>query len=245
MYYIDINCDVGEGLGNEQELFPLISSCNIACGGHAGNEETMTFVVQLALDHGIKIGAHPSYPDTENFGRVSLHLPPEVFIASIEEQLTHFSKILERERTQLHHIKAHGALYNDLARNRILAKDYIRAIIPFMGNGKLYVPYGSVLANVALKNNIEVVYEAFADRNYNDDLSLVSRSSVNALIIEPKEVLDHIMTMVRENKVRTVSDKLIELKAETFCVHGDTPSALQILTYLADELPKQHIMIAK
>ncbi len=245
MNSIDINCDVGEGIGNEKELFSVISSCNIACGGHAGDRKSMSHVVHLAKEYGIKIGAHPSYPDRENFGRKSLDISHKALIDSIINQLTGFLKILKIERAQCHHIKAHGALYNDLARNSDLAKIFIKAINPFIDGLKLYVPYGSALAGEALNKNIAIVYEAFADRNYNDDLSLVSRALPEALILEPKKVLNHVVRMVKEGKVKTIQNNLVQIKAETFCIHGDTPTALQILTYLANELPKQHIVIAK
>ena len=245
MNSIDINCDVGEGIGNEKELFSVISSCNIACGGHAGDRDTMTHVVHLAKEYDIKIGAHPSYPDKENFGRKSLDISPKVLIDSIIEQLTAFSKILENEGVDFNHIKAHGALYNDLARDSNLAMIFIKAIGPFIDGLKLYAPYGSALASEAFKKDIPIVYEAFADRNYNDDLSLVSRSNPEALILEPRKVLNHVVRMVKEGKVRTIKDNMVQIKAETFCIHGDTPTALQILTYLAIELPKQHIVIAK
>ena len=245
MVSIDINCDVGEGVGNEQEIFPFISSCNIACGGHAGDEDTMLYLIRLAREKSVKIGAHPSYPDRDHFGRISLDLDEDELICSIREQLDLFNSLLRLVNAQLHHIKPHGALYNDLAKNLDLSKVFIRAIEPYIKNVKLYVPYGSVISSEAEKNNIDIVYECFADRNYNEDLSLVSRSHPRAMITDPDQVLNHVVQMAREGKVTTVTGSLVPIIGETFCVHGDTPSALQILMYLAEELPKERIEIAK
>lgn len=242
---IDINCDVGEGVGNEPDLFPIISSCNIACGGHAGDEESITSIIRLAKKYSVKIGAHPSYPDKENFGRKSMDLPPKMFLESIRGQMILFSELLQKEGASLHHIKPHGALYNDLSVDRSLAQDFIYAIEPFVQNVKLYAPYNSALADVALLNNIEVIFEAFADRNYNEDLSLVSRSEPRAIISSPQEALQHIIQIARKGEVQTVNGKNVPIIAKTFCVHSDTPSALQILMYLAAELPGRHIIIAK
>ena len=242
---IDINCDVGEGVGNEAQLLPLISSCNIACGGHAGDEETAMWVIRLAKIHGVKIGAHPSYPDRENFGRKSIEISAQDLINSIQAQLDLFTSLLKKEEADLNHIKAHGALYNDLAKDSSLAKTFIQAIKPYMSTSKLYAPFNSVLARLAQASNIDVVNEAFADRRYNDDLSLVSRTSSQALITNPSEALDQIKSIAVNGRVTSVNGKKLTLKAETFCIHGDTPSALQILMYLVEELPGQQIFIAK
>ncbi len=240
---IDINCDVGEGIGNEAQLFPFISSCNIACGGHAGDEKTMASVIKLAQEHHVKIGAHPSYPDKKNFGRKTMDLSPEEFIRSIRRQLNTFVQLLHLAGAELHHIKAHGALYNDLAGNDTLARLYIKAITPYLNHVKLFVPYGSAIARVAIENNIELVFEAFADRNYNEDLSLVSRTSKDALITDPKKVLKHVLHIATEGSVLTLNGQKVRIKADTFCLHGDTPSALEILMYLVEELPRYKVFI--
>ncbi len=245
MKFIDINCDVGEGIGNEEDLFPFITSCNIACGGHAGDEQIMNKIVVLAKKHQVKIGAHPSYPDKDNFGRVSLSMPNEALKSSIVEQITALVSILETQGLDLHHIKAHGALYNDIAKNRALASVFLEAVEQFKKGIYLYVPYGSVLEEEALKRDFKTMVEAFGDRNYNPDLTLVSRNSPNAVIQDPKEVLDHITEMVKNNKVKTSQGIAQNITAETYCIHGDTPSALQILAYLSEELPKQQIYLKK
>ncbi|MGB5497486.1 MAG: 5-oxoprolinase subunit PxpA [Maribacter sp.] len=243
--YIDINCDVGEGVGNEAELFPLISSCNIACGGHAGNNRTMTQVVKLAKQYGVRIGAHPSYPDKENFGRFSMEIGSTELSNSIRTQILALKTILKKEKVTLHHIKPHGALYNDLAKNEVLADIFLKTIASDRESVVLYAPPGSVIAKKALKHDFKVKLEAFADRSYNQDLSLVSRTLPNAVLNDPKIVLDHLVKMVHENKVMTVDGIASHIDAQTYCIHGDTPNALQILTYLSEELPKAQIYIQK
>ncbi len=244
-FFIDINCDVGEGIGNERDLMPFISSCNIACGGHAGDSNTMSEVVRLAKQHQVKVGAHPSYPDKKNFGRVSMDISKEQLLENIQRQLQDFSLILDAEDVPLHHIKAHGALYNDIAKDIELAKTFLEAIDSFKNNIFLYAPYGSVIEQNALEQVWSIKREAFADRNYNEDLSLVSRKLPNALLEEPEEVLDHIVRMIKNNRVKTVNGGEVPITAETFCVHGDTVSALQILNYLSRTLPDQHIYLRK
>jgi len=179
--YINMNCDVGEGIGNEAALLPLISSCNIACGGHAGDTQSMRKVVALAKMHQVKVGAHPSYPDPENFGRTSMAMPKEALKQSIQEQIHALCIILEEEKMPLHHIKPHGALYNDAAKDPKIAAIILDAIAPYKKEVVLYAPYGSVIGKSAIAANYKVMYEAFGDRNYNKDLSLVSRSLDKAL----------------------------------------------------------------
>lgn len=243
--YIDINCDVGEGIGNESALFPYISSCNIACGGHAGDLDTMSEVVRLAKKFRIKVGAHPSYPDRENFGRKSLKIEKGLLKESIGKQINSLETILKSADMELHHIKAHGALYNDIAGDLNLSKIFLESIQAYKDHVMIYVPYGSVIEEEASKQGYNISREAFGDRNYNDDLSLVSRRSSQALIEDPKKVLDHILSMVKNNEVNTIGGEKKKIKADTFCIHGDTATALQILMYLSDELPKQHIFLKK
>ncbi|MBT8205867.1 MAG: 5-oxoprolinase subunit PxpA [Eudoraea sp.] len=241
---IDLNTDVGEGLNNEQDLFPFISSCSIACGGHAGDEQTMKRVVALALKNNVRIGAHPSYPDRENFGRKSIKLARPDLISNVREQIESLLQILEEANAPLHHIKPHGALYNDLAKDKELAQCFMEAVRPYRNGIKLYVPYGSVIAEEAIASGWPVFYEAFGDRNYNDDLSLVSRSRPEALIQNPQSVLQHILPIIREGRLTTITGNKKAIKAETICLHGDTDNVLEILTYLAREFPKNNLLIA-
>ena len=240
---IDINADVGEGLSNEADLMPFLSSCNIACGGHAGDIETMTEVVRLANKQNVKIGAHPSFPDKENFGRAIMKLSSTDLYNSLKAQIRSLQSVLEKEKAQLHHVKPHGTLYNLAAKDEKTAKVIVEVVKRLELSLSIYAPFNSELARVAKQENIEVVFEAFADRNYNDDLSLVSRQNKDAIISDKVEVLNHILYMKNHEKVKTVNGSEVSLKASTFCVHGDTENALEILRFLNEELPKNNIKI--
>ncbi|MDO1514488.1 LamB/YcsF family protein [Maribacter confluentis] len=240
---IDINCDVGEGVGNEEKLFPLISSCNIACGGHAGSAESIAICLQLAKIHEVAIGAHPSYPDRENFGRVSMTISHTTLIRQIREQLKVFTNICNKLDMPLHHIKPHGALYNDIANNRNLALVFLNAVEPYRENTYLYVPYGSLIAELAISAHWDIKREAFADRNYHTDLSLVSRKEENALITNAKDVWEHLLLMVKENHVKTIENMNVPIHADTYCFHGDTPAASDILTYITSKLSEFNLQL--
>jgi UPF0271 protein len=229
MRKITINCDVGEGIGNEHELMHYIQSCNIACGGHAGNEQIMTRVVQLAIKNKVKIGAHPSYPDIANFGRKTIKITSEELRKSIQNQINTLVEIIKSNNGTLNHIKPHGALYNDIAKDKKLSLIFLEAISRFKEEVKIYVPYKSVIAEKALKNGFRIEYEAFADRNYNTDLSLVSRNEKNAVIHSSTEIIKHISEMLENEVVTTISGIKVPIKADTFCVHSDTENATEIV----------------
>ncbi|MCM4163035.1 lactam utilization protein LamB [Arenibacter sp. A80] len=245
MINIDINSDIGEGVGNEAQLLPLISSCNIACGGHAGDIGTMLKVASLAKEHKVLIGAHPSYPDRANFGRTSIIMAKGELQKSILSQIGNLNTVLTPLGVALNHIKPHGALYNDLAKDSELARIFLDSIEKYKKKVFLYAPYGSKIAEEALYLGFQIKYEAFADRTYNDDLSLVSREDPLAMIQDPKAVKDHLLTMITKGRVMTISGKAVKIKADTYCIHGDSPLALQILAYLSKHLPKNQILIKK
>ncbi|WP_340074114.1 5-oxoprolinase subunit PxpA [Leptobacterium sp. I13] len=235
---VDINCDVGEGIDNEALLFPYIHTCNIACGGHAGDEGTIRKIARLAKQYHLNIGAHPSYPDKEYFGRKVLLISNDELTATISSQLELFGRVTEEEKASFYHVKPHGALYNQAAIDEKVAKCIVAAVKALKKQVKLIAPFNSVIANLAIKNSIEVIYEAFADRNYNNDLSLVSRTQQNAIIYNPKEILEQILIMLNEAKVKTVSGEKVSIKATTYCIHGDNPKVVEILKTLSKELPK-------
>ncbi|WP_147676673.1 5-oxoprolinase subunit PxpA [Algibacter pacificus] len=241
---VDINVDVGEGIGNEALLLPYISSCNIACGGHAGNVDTMRTVVRLAKIHQVKIGAHPSFPDKENFGRTVLDISCVALFESIKHQIKDLIGVLEQEHAGLHHVKLHGALYNLAATDRKTANVVIEVLKCLMLRVKLYVPYGSVLADLALQNQIKVTYEAFADRNYNNDLTLVSRQEKQALIHESDAVFNHVFRMISKQKVKTIQGAEIDILASTFCLHGDHPNVVNLIQGLKEKLELHNIQIS-
>ena len=244
LFTIDINCDVGEGIGNELALMPMISSCSIACGGHAGDDSTIKETIRLALLHRVHIGAHPSYPDRENFGRKVMDIPLDELQQSLEDQINRVSLELRKSVATMNHVKAHGALYNKAAIDAKTAQCLISAVKNTTTSIWLYAPYGSVLAEMALKQDLRVRFEAFIDRNYNADLTLVSRDKPDAVITNSKEVLKHLLKIITKHKVKTIDGKSVDIKAKTFCVHGDNPNALRILKYLNKKLPNFGIKIA-
>ena len=243
IYSVDLNADVGEGIGNEPLLMPYISSCNIACGGHAGDTETMRKVVGLAKQYGVKVGAHPSFPDKENFGRQPMEISHAALYAAVVSQIEDLMKILGEAQVGLHHIKPHGALYNLAATDEKIAAVIVEVMKRFALPIKLYVPYGSVIAKRAIKNNIPVVFEAFADRNYNDDLTLVPRSEKKALIHDTDIMFNHVFNMISDQKVITVTGHKVDILAQTFCVHGDNPEAIDLVKKLNERLKDNGIQI--
>ena len=243
MNTIAINCDVGEGVSNEHLLMPYISSCNIACGGHYGDVKTMDNTIAIAIENNVLIGAHPSFPDKENFGRKILKMTPEALQKSIESQLLLFKSRLDLVGAKMNHIKPHGALYNLITVDVATAKIFLKAIDKYAKSVFLYVPYNSVISRLAIEKNIRVVYEVFADRNYNSDLSLVSRNQENALITDAVAVFKHVVHMYQHQEVIAISGEKKPIIADTFCVHGDQEKALSILIYLSEHLKKQGIAI--
>ncbi|ALJ04304.1 lactam utilization protein LamB [Pseudalgibacter alginicilyticus] len=241
---IDINVDMGEGIGNDAELMPYISACNIACGGHAGNLETMRQVVSLAKHYEVKVGAHPSFPDKINFGRVKMNMSSVALFDSLKQQIGSLYKVLQDQQIELHHIKPHGALYNLAALDERIAKIIIDVVISLECSVKLFVPYKSIVEDLAIKNNISIAYEAFADRNYNDDLSLVSRSKKDAVIHNSDMVFNHVFRMIEAEKVKTISGKEKPIKAETFCLHGDNSNVVDIIKNLRMQLERKGIQIS-
>ncbi|MCL4153836.1 UNVERIFIED_CONTAM: hypothetical protein GTU68_053983 [Idotea baltica] len=222
---------------------PFIASCNIACGGHAGNLETMRTVVKLAKQHRVKIGAHPSFPDKENFGRVEMDLSCAALFTSIKQQVQTLQDVLNDEHVMLHHIKLHGALYNLAAVNTKVANVIVEVMKSLVLPIKLYVPYKSVIADLAIENNIAITYEAFADRNYNNDLTLVSRQENNALITDKDVMFNHVYNMISKQLVKTIQDTDVEILAETFCIHGDNPDAVILIKSLKAKLELKGIQI--
>ncbi|WP_025739615.1 phosphatidylinositol-specific phospholipase C domain-containing protein [Aquimarina pacifica] len=225
------NADVGEETGVDDQIMPYISWCNIACGSHAGSEKEIEKTIQLAIKHNVKIGAHPSYPDRSNFGRKVMSLPYEDLVQSLTEQLKVVNYYIEKNGETLHHVKPHGALYNEAISNQEVAQAIYESIKNTGKKPIVLTLKNSKLADVC-KNEFEVCYEAFADRMYTNDLSLVSRDNEQAVLKSAEEVFEHVYKMVAKNKVKTVGKEELPIVFDTICVHGDHPNSVAILTHL-------------
>ena len=238
---LDINADVGEGIGNENELFPFISSCNIACGGHAGDYKTMLSTVRLAKQNKINIGAHPSFEDRKNFGRKILKVEKKELLNSLINQVESLQDILKKEEMTLNHIKAHGALYNLSAFDKDSAKVIVELAKKF--KTKLYVPYSTLISKMAKEQGIETYNELFIDRNYNSDLTLVSRENSNALIRDSKTMFEHVKKIINDKIITSINNKNISVEFDTLCIHGDSPNAIELIKDLHFKLKSIGIKI--
>lgn len=243
MLAIDINCDLGEGGLFDDKIMPLISSCNIACGGHFGTMASMSSSIDLAILNGKHIGAHPSYPDKKHFGRVSIDISNADLKDSIKTQLTGFKNILSVRNATLHHVKPHGALYNDIARNEERARVVVESILEVDDAVILFVPPHSAVQALA-KDKLKTWTEGFADRNYNPDYSLVSRSKPDAILHDKQKVLARVIEVVTRQQLTALDGIVLESYFDTLCVHSDTENALDILEYLHSSLPKHNIRLS-
>jgi 5-oxoprolinase (ATP-hydrolysing) subunit A len=225
---IDINCDTGEGIGNDEELMPYITSASIACGYHAGDEQTMRTTVLLARKYGVAVGAHPSFRDRENFGRTELPCTPAEVYDLVVQQVQALEAIATECGVPLHHVKPHGALYNRAARDRQLAKAIAEAVRDCNKDLILYGLSGSYLISKGKAAGLTTWSEAFADRTYSDDGSLTPRKEPQALITDPLQAVRQVESMVREGVVTSVNGVRVPIVAQTVCIHGDGPSAVAI-----------------
>lgn len=235
---IDINCDVGEGLNNERYLMSYLDSCNIACAAHAGSKEVIEEVIGLAKECKVKIGAHPSFPDRENFGRTVMDISMADLKTSIRNQIELVKSIAEKNGSKLHHVKPHGALYNIAAKEKSYAEIIVDELMRLEYAVYLYAPYNSVIASLAKEKGVQVKLEAFIDRNYNDDLSLVSRTLSNAIITEKESAWKQLKGMLENEELISIQGNLVHIKADTFCVHGDHENAVELLQFIRKQLPK-------
>lgn len=231
---MDLNCDLGEGIGKDNQIMPYIGSCNIACGMHAGNNQTMLSTVLLAKKHGVKIGAHPSFPDRENFGREEMFIPRTQLKNVIIKQISLLEDICKKEGMTLHHVKPHGALYNMAVNYNQVAMAIIEAIVHFDDKLILYAPYGSLISRKAKDFKIPVFYEAFVDRNYNDDLTLISRNEQDSLLDDTKIINNRVLQILEREEIVTKNGKTVKLKVDTICVHGDNANVVEIVKNISE-----------
>lgn len=232
MKTVDLNCDLGEGMTADEQLIPLISSANIACGYHAGNPAIMRSTIQLCMKHNVAIGAHPSWPDLNNFGRTEqTKLPAEIYTI-VSDQLCLLATIAKEEGTSLHHIKPHGALYNQSAKDPLIAKAIANAVHDFDSELILFGLSGSCSIHEAEQMRLLVANEVFADRTYQDNGSLTPRAVAGALIEVDTVAAAQALQLVSHQTVTTITGKTIPLKADTICLHGDGTHALSFANHL-------------
>lgn len=238
MLTIDLNADLGEDGSQDAALMALVSSANIACGGHAGDEDTMRTSIITALVAGVAIGAHPGYEDRENFGRRPMNLTPEEVTKMVSRQLERFANLATESGAAVHHVKPHGVLYNQADRDPTLAAavaEGVRRILPGCG---FYVPPGAALAVAGKAAGLVVIAEGFVDRRYQDDGSLVARGEPGAVIEVAAYAIAQALPIAMKQRVKTLRETWISLPARTLCVHGDSPTAVELLSQVRTALER-------
>lgn len=217
-----INCDMGEGIGSDEPIMPWIQCCNLACGGHAGDRATMEITAEMAQEHQVHLGAHPSYPDRANFGRRAMVMTKEAFQNSIQMQLELFGSVIQKVEVPWHHVKAHGALYHEGYENERVSRWLLEVLAGFEFR-YLFCPSNSLIFQWCTEYGIQPLAEGFVDRKYDASGRLVARSEDGAVLSGREEILQQLEDFWLKDEVVTSSGNRITLKADTFCLHGDHP----------------------
>ena len=241
---VDLNADLGEGAGFDEQLLALVSSASIACGFHAGDADTIRASISAAKERGVAVGAHPSLFDRENFGRKELPVTAAEVLEGVRYQIGIFQAIAEAVDVRPKHVKPHGALYNMAARDQALADAIARAIFAVDDQLVLFAPPNSALSSAGEAHGLRVAREVFADRNYMPDGSLVPRTHVDALLHDPTQAARRVVRMLRHRSVRAIDGSEVAIQADTICVHGDTPDAVEFARALRHHLASEHIEIS-
>jgi UPF0271 protein len=240
---VDLNADLGEGSGHDDELLAIVTSASIACGFHAGDAGTMRRAIETARDRHVAVGAHPSLFDRQNFGRKELAVTPDEVFDAVTYQLGVFQAIAEAAGVRPNHVKPHGALYNMAVRDEALGDAIGRAIAKNDARLILFAPDGSALAHGAEKHGLQIAREIFADRNYLRTGWLVPRTRPDALLHDPVKAAERVVRMLREAKVRSVDGIDVDVRGESICVHGDTPRAVEFARQLRSRLEQEDVTI--
>lgn len=248
MKTIDLNCDMGELKPGQMQIFdekimPYISSCNIACGFHSGSPEIMERTIQLAIKNGVAIGAHPSYNDHKNFGRLSISIEPEQLMAELKYQICALKGMAESHNQKLMHVKPHGALYNDLAKDRELSERFVGLIKSIDPNLKIFALAHSQLTEACKQEAMSCVNEGFADRRYEKLSQLRNRKFEDAVIYKPKEVLAQIHDFLN-GKIRLYNKEIHAIKIDSLCLHSDTEGAVALSRTIHEYLKNNDVNIA-
>ena len=240
---VDLNADLGEGAGHDDDLLELVTSANIACGFHAGDADTMRHSIEAARAGDVAVGAHPSLFDRENFGRKELPVKPDEIFDAVVYQLGVFQAIANAAGVQPNHVKPHGALYNMAVRDEQLADAIARATASVDCKLILFAPQNTALSRAGEKNGLKIAREVFADRNYLSNGQLVPRTRADALLHDPMEAAPRVLRMLREGKVRSVDGVDVEVRAETICLHGDNPEAVEFARALRAHLEEKGVTV--
>jgi UPF0271 protein len=245
---VDLNADVGESfgvftIGADAQLLGTVTSASVAAGFHAGDPSVLRATIRLAADHGVSVGAHPGLPDLVGFGRRELKLTPSEAEDLVLYQVAAVQGVAQAERIALRHVKPHGALYTMASRDRELATAIARAVAAIDGSLVLFAPAGSALLEAGIAERLNVAAEGFADRAYERDGSLASRSKPHAVLRDPRHVVDRAIRMVTEGVVTTIDGTDLPIKVETLCVHGDTPGAPDLARALREGLEAAGISV--
>jgi 5-oxoprolinase (ATP-hydrolysing) subunit A len=240
---IDLNSDMGEGAGHDKSILPFISTANIACGYHAGDEKTIWQTIELAQKHKVSVGAHPSFLDRENFGRKEMNLSLEEIYELVTQQLLLFNEIAGSVNAPFHHVKPHGALYNSSAKDKKVAMTVARAVKDFDEKLILFGLSGSHSIHEAKAAGLKTASEVFADRSYQDDGSLSPRSIADGLIEDVSIAIKQVLQMIKKGTVTSVSGREMPILAETICIHGDEKQAVKFAKEINRALKENHIDI--
>lgn len=248
MYFVDLNCDLGESFGNykcgmDEEVIPFISSANVACGFHASDPIVMTKTVDLAKKNDVAVGAHPGYPDLVGFGRRNLAVSPAEVKAMVQYQVGALQAIARAQGVQVYHVKPHGAMYNMAGKDEKLAEAICEAIYEVDSRLILLGLSGSEMLKAAERIGLRAAKEVFADRAYEEDGSLVARSKPGAMITDEDEAIQRVVRMIKEGKVTAISGKDIEVQADSICVHGDGEKALAFVEKIRKALMREGVEI--
>lgn len=250
MLSVDLNCDLGESyglfkIGNDNEVLKHITSANIACGYHAGDHNVMMETVKMAKAYGVKIGAHPGFPDLHGFGRREMKMSAQEIYNLTVYQIGALAAIAKTCETKVVHVKPHGALYNMAAKDKSIADAVASAVADADPRLILFGLAGSWLVKAGEEKGLQVAHEVFADRTYQPDGSLTPRSQSDAMIHDPDLAINRVIRMIREGKVEAVDGTDIEIKADTICIHGDEPRALDFAVRLKEALKGEGIEVGR
>ena len=245
---IDINSDLGEfrnekQLTNELNILNYISSCSIACGGHVGDVNSIKTIIEACKKHSIAIGPHPSYPDKEGFGRRMIDIESKDLENSIRDQINLFLKVADSLSMPVRHVKLHGRLYNEVSKSEVLSSLFVNLIDSFKYDLSVIGPAESLLGRMLEDEDIPFIPEAFIDRTYKEDLTLVDRSEEGSVLISVEEQINQARSIVCDEKIMSNNNKILNLKAETLCIHGDSPNSLEVAEALTNMLIKEKIKI--